>query len=128
MGNVADAIGGWQPQQQQQRSYAAAMSAALLRETRRSCMAKDKPHVCQYPGCDKSYFYLHDLRRHYKQKQHGVPGSDTDNRETEEAEECRQLEGSPPDVSELLDQSRREHGHVIKQDIPPTVYIRHTDY
>ena len=126
MGNVADAMGGWQPQQQHQRSYAAAMSAALLRETRRSCMAKDKPHVCQYPGCDKSYFYLHDLRRHEKQKQHGVGGSDMDYMETDnEGEDSRQLEGSPPDVSELLDQSlsqsRREHVHVIKQDLPPTV-------
>ena len=122
MGNVADFMGGWQSQHQQQRSYAGAMSAASLRETRRSWTAKDKPHVCQFPGCDKSYFYLHDLRRHYKQKQHGVPGSDTDNRETDiEGEDCRQLEGSPPDVSELLDQSQSERGTVIKQDLPPTV-------
>ena len=123
MGNVADFMGGWQPQhQQQQRLYAAAMTAASLRETRRSWTAKDKPHVCQYPGCDKSYFYLHDLRRHYKQKQHGVAGSDTDYRETDiEGEECQQLDSSPPDVSELLDQSHSEQGHVIRQDIPPAV-------
>ena len=126
MANVTDCMGGWQSQHQQQRSYAGAMSAALLREMRRSCMAKDKPHVCQYPGCDKSYFYLHDLRRHEKLKHHGFPGSDTDNRETDvEGEDGRQSEAYPPDVSELLDQSRSqyrsEHGHVIKQDPLPTV-------
>ena len=35
---------------------------------RRSASTKNKPYVCDYPNCDRSYFYLHDLRRHKKQK------------------------------------------------------------
>ena len=35
---------------------------------RRSSSTKNKPYVCDYPNCDRSYFYLHDLRRHEKQK------------------------------------------------------------
>ena len=35
---------------------------------RRSPATKNKPYVCDYPDCDRSYFYLHALRRHEKQK------------------------------------------------------------
>ena len=35
---------------------------------RRSRTTKNKPYVCDYPDCDRSYFYLHALRRHEKQK------------------------------------------------------------
>ena len=35
---------------------------------RRSPATKNKPYVCDYPNCDRSYFYLHALRRHEKQK------------------------------------------------------------
>jgi len=112
MGNVADYMGGW-PQTLPQRSYAVGMSVGLsgLRETRRSWTAKDKPHICRHPGCDKSYFYLHDLRRHEKQKQHGVAGGDGENRENSGGEtDGQRLDGqgpdmSPQDVSELMTQS-----------------------
>ena len=42
---------------------------------RRSSSTKNKPYVCDYPNCDRSYFYLHDLRRHEKEKHSdgGVP-------------------------------------------------------
>ena len=118
MGNVADYVGGWQ-QQQQQRSYAAGMCGsagiALLRETRRSWTAKDKPHVCRHPGCDKSYFYLHDLRRHEKQKQHSVAGGDTDNKDDDhdEADGRCQQEMSPEGVSELMAQST----HTVQEHV-----------
>lgn len=105
MGNVADYMGGWQ---QSQRSYAVGVSAGIasLRETRRSWTAKDKPHVCRHPGCDKSYFYLHDLRRHEKQKQHGVAGSDTDNKEIDDGEtDGLRQDMSPQEVSELVARS-----------------------
>ena len=35
---------------------------------RRSSTTKNKPYVYDYPNCDRSYFYLHDVRRHEKQK------------------------------------------------------------
>ena len=35
---------------------------------RRSSTTKNKPYVCDYPNCDRSYFYLRALRRHKKQK------------------------------------------------------------
>ena len=35
---------------------------------RRSWTTKNKPYVCDYPNCDRSYFYLQALRRHGKQK------------------------------------------------------------
>ena len=35
---------------------------------RRSSSTKNKPYVCDYPDCDRSYFYLRALRRHVKQK------------------------------------------------------------
>ena len=38
---------------------------------RRSPATKNKPYVCDYPDCDRSYFYLHALRRHEKQKHNG---------------------------------------------------------
>ena len=38
---------------------------------RRSRTTKNKPYVCDYPDCDRSYFYLHALRRHEKQKHNG---------------------------------------------------------
>ena len=38
---------------------------------RRSASTKNKPYVCDYPNCDRSYFYPHALRRHEKQKHNG---------------------------------------------------------
>ena len=38
---------------------------------RRSPATKNKSYVCDYPDCDRSYFYLHTLRRHEKQKHNG---------------------------------------------------------
>ena len=35
---------------------------------RRSSSTKNKPYVCDYPDCGRSYFYLKALRRHEKQK------------------------------------------------------------
>ena len=35
---------------------------------RRSSTTKNKPYACDYPNCDRSYFYLRALRRHKKQK------------------------------------------------------------
>ena len=37
---------------------------------RRSADARNKPHVCSYHGCDASYYYSHDLRKHETAK-HG---------------------------------------------------------
>ncbi|ELU08277.1 hypothetical protein CAPTEDRAFT_220096 [Capitella teleta] len=40
---------------------------------RRSWTSKDKPFKCQMKPCRKSYYYLHDLRRHHKQKHWMLP-------------------------------------------------------
>ncbi|KAI0239080.1 hypothetical protein LSAT2_010145 [Lamellibrachia satsuma] len=101
-----DSTGCWQLQQ----SYAGDMGG--MRETRRSWTTKDKPYVCSHPGCDKSYFYLHALRRHEKQKQHGTAGGDADDQDNgqEEAQDHQDQEMSPRDVSDLL--GERVQGHV----------------
>ena len=37
---------------------------------RRSWRSGNKPHACFYPGCNKSYYFMRDLLRHRKMKQH----------------------------------------------------------
>lgn len=37
-------------------------------KNRRSWLTKGKPYVCSYPGCRRSYFYQHDVKRHFKQQ------------------------------------------------------------
>ena len=39
---------------------------------RRSWRSGNKPHACFYPGCNKSYYFMRDLLRHKKMKQHSV--------------------------------------------------------
>ena len=39
-----------------------------MRESRRSWTSRDKPYACHVAGCSRSYFFVHDLRRHEKQK------------------------------------------------------------
>jgi len=46
------------------------------KESRRSWTSKHKPHTCQHPGCRKSYFFVHDLRRHLRQKHDGMDYND----------------------------------------------------
>lgn len=38
------------------------------KEGRRSWTSKNKPYMCKEIGCNKSYFFVHDLRRHERQK------------------------------------------------------------
>src|SRR5271157_5074172 len=47
------------------------------KESRRSWTSKHKPHMCQHPGCRKSYFFVHDLRRHLRQKHDGMDYNET---------------------------------------------------
>lgn len=47
------------------------------KESRRSWTSKHKPHTCQHPGCRKSYFFIHDLRRHLRQKHSGLDYNET---------------------------------------------------
>jgi len=47
------------------------------KESRRSWTSKHKPHTCQHPGCRKSYFFVHDLRRHLRQKHDGMDYNDS---------------------------------------------------
>lgn len=42
------------------------------KESRRSWTSKHKPHACQHPGCCRSYFFIHDLKRHLRQKHNGI--------------------------------------------------------
>ena len=92
---------------QHQQLYAGDVSGGVgQKETRRSWTTKDKPYVCSQPGCHKSYFYLHALRRHEKQKQHGCSVVDTHSGENEHEEYIyRQELSSPRGVSGLLDRS-----------------------
>ena len=46
------------------------------KESRRSWTSKHKPHTCGHPGCRKSYFFVHDLRRHLRQKHDGMDYND----------------------------------------------------
>ncbi len=39
---------------------------------RRSWQSSNKPYVCPYPGCTRSYFYQHDVKRHIKQQHSGA--------------------------------------------------------
>lgn len=50
------------------------------KESRRSWTSKHKPHACQHPGCRKSYFFVHDLRRHLRQKHDGMDYNETSGR------------------------------------------------
>lgn len=54
-------------------SYSSPPERAPLERKRRSWTSKDKPYMCQISTCHKSYYYLHDLRRHHKQKHWAVP-------------------------------------------------------
>ena len=47
---------------------ATASSSNNNTKNRRSWLTKGKPYVCSYPGCRRSYFYQHDVKRHYKQQ------------------------------------------------------------
>ena len=42
------------------------------KESRRSWTSKHKPYTCRHPGCQKSYFFVHDVRRHLRQKHNGM--------------------------------------------------------
>lgn len=42
------------------------------KESRRSWTSKHKPFACRHPGCRRSYFFVHDLRRHLRQKHGGM--------------------------------------------------------
>jgi len=42
------------------------------KESRRSWTSKHKPYACRHPGCRRSYFFVHDLRRHLRQKHAGM--------------------------------------------------------
>ncbi|KAI0227817.1 hypothetical protein LSAT2_021699, partial [Lamellibrachia satsuma] len=92
--------GGWQQHQQQLYADESGSHAIMVSQgIRRSWMSKDKPYVCRYPGCSKSYFYVHDLRRHEKLKQHG-------NKVDDNGEVPGHLhETSPLDVPELQEQT-----------------------
>jgi len=105
---------------QHQQLYAGDVSGGVgPRETRRSWTTKDKPYVCSQPGCDKSYFYLHALRRHEKQKQHGCADGDTHSKENdhEDTDIYRQELSSPRRISGLLDRS----GESAQGDVASTV-------
>lgn len=50
-----------------------------LKEGRRSWTSKNKPYGCKVEGCNKSYFFVHDLRRHERQKHPDRPPANLKN-------------------------------------------------
>ena len=74
---------------------------------RRSSSTKNKPYVCDYPDCDRSYFYLKALRRHEKQKH-----SDGDVTVTSDDIEGIVARKKETEQTELSRQSAQEHATV----------------
>lgn len=81
------------------------------KESRRSWTSKHKPHACQHPGCRKSYFFVHDLRRHLRQKHDGMDYNETSGRfeaalddSTSQIADCQRTV-SPMTVHDTDDQS-----------------------
>ena len=71
------------------------------KKCRRSWLRRDKPHICKYTGCRKSYFYLHDLRRHERQVgHHGSKQVGLQNDTDGEQGEGQDLSPSDPDREE----------------------------
>lgn len=84
------------------------------KESRRSWTSKHKPHACQHPGCRKSYFFVHDLRRHLRQKHDGMDYNETSGRFEAALDDsvsqiggndCQRTVGSPMTVHDTDDQS-----------------------
>ena len=67
---------------------------------RRSWISGNKPHACFYPGCNKAYYFMRDLLRHKKMKQHRMV-SRVNNVEDEDITGNPCLETSSQDISQL---------------------------
>ena len=78
---------------------------------RRSSSTKNKPYVCDYPDCGRSYFYLKALRRHEKQK-HNDGGVTIVSVHREDDIEGIGAREKDTEQTEPSGQSAQEHGTV----------------